>query len=369
MTAAERLRAWTEALVRAPGLSGHEGPVRARLAEDLRALGLAPKADVLGNLMATLPGDPARPSVMLFAHMDQLGLVVRRIEPDGFLRVERVGGVPEKALPAQAVSIGTRDGGQLPGVIGLRSHHATPPEEKTRVIPYRELYIDAGFDSTEAARAAGVEIGAPVIYAPRLIALGPHRLAGSALDDRAGCAVVLEAARALLETDDRPTVHVVFSVQEEFNLRGAVTAAQVLRPAIALQIDLALAADTPEMRDWGEVRLGGGPAIGVYSFHGRGTLNGLIPHPALVALAEHAAAAEGLPLQRSAHVGALTETSYIQLLGEGVACLDLAFPIRGSHSPLELADLRDLEGLARLSTAMIRGVGPDFPLIRDETRP
>lgn len=364
-----RLRAWTETLVQAPGLSGHEGQVRSLLARELRAIGLEPKADVLGNLMTTLPGDPARPSVMLFAHMDQLGLVVRRIEPDGFLRIERLGGVPERALPAQAVSIGTRDGGQIPGVIGLRSHHATPPEGKTRVISYRELYIDAGFETVEAARAAGVEIGAPVVYAPRVLPLGPHRLAGTALDDRAGCAVVLETARALREVEDRPTVHVVFSVQEEFNLRGAMTAAQAFRPAIALQIDLALASDTPEMRDWGEVTLGGGPAIGVYSFHGRGTLNGLIPHPALVSLAEDAAGAEGLALQRSAHVGALTETSYVQLIGEGVACLDLAFPIRGSHSPLEIVDLRDLAGLAALTTAMIRGIGPDLPLIRDETRP
>ena len=93
----------------------------------------------------------------------------------------------------------------------------------------------------------------------------------------------------------------------------------------------------------GEVRLGGGPAMSLYSFHGRGTLNGLIPHPALTRLFEATARAErASPLQRSAHVGALTETSYVQLIGEGVACLDLGFPVRYSHSAREVCDLADL---------------------------
>ena len=110
------------------------------------------------------------------------------------------------------------------------------------------------------------------------------RIAGTSVDDRAGCAVIVEVARALLPRRKRPTVHFVFSVQEEFNLRGAVTAAQALQPDIAIQLDLLLATDTPDMGYRGDVRLGGGPAMSLYSFHGRGTLNGTIPHPALVSL-------------------------------------------------------------------------------------
>ena len=110
-------------------------------------------------------------------------------------------------------------------------------------------------------------------------------------------------------------MHLVFSVQEEFNLRGAVTAAQVLQPDIAIQLDLLLATDTPDMGYRGEVRLGGGPAMSLYSFHGRGTLNGTIPHPALVSLFEAPAGGSDMPLQRSAHTGALTDSSYVQLVG------------------------------------------------------
>ena len=360
-----RLASLVEDLMAMPGLSGYEGRVRARLATEIEALGLAHRTDSLGNLIATIDGDPAAPTAMLFAHMDQLGFVVRRIDADGFIRVERLGGVPERALAAQAVLFQIGKDRDIPGVIANKSHHATQPDEKYRVVPYQDLYIDAGFSTAEEANAAGIQIGTPVVYLPRSFRVGEHRLAGAAVDDRAGCAVVVEVARNIIAADRRPTVHIVFSVQEEFNLRGAITAAQALMPAVAIQIDLILATDTPDMGDSGDIRLGAGPAMSMYSFHGRGTLNGLIPHPAMVELFDQSADALSIPLQRSAHTGALTETSYVQLVGEGIACIDMGFPMRYSHSALEVCDLRDLGELTRLVTAAITRIGPDFTLDRD----
>ena len=362
----DTIRRLTSELMLIPGLSGYEGRVRRHLKAALHALGLETRTDRLGNLIATIEGDADRPSVMLFAHMDQLGLVVRRIEADGLIRVERLGGVPEKALPSQSVLFCVGDGRDRPGVIANKSHHATAPDEKYRVLPYAELYIDGGFASAEEAHEAGIAIGTPVVYEPKVTALAGDRLAGTAVDDRAGCAVVLEAARALLEAKSRPIVHVVFSVQEEFNLRGAVTAAQALLPDIAIQIDLALATDTPDMSGRGDVRLGGGPGMSMYSFHGRGTLNGTIPHPALVSLFDAIAQAEGIPLQKSAQVGVLTDSSYVQLVGAGVAAIDLCFPMRYSHSALEVCDLRDLEALTRLLVAGIARIDSAFSLDRDD---
>ena len=219
------------------------------------------------------------------------------------------------------------------------------------------------------ARSAGVEIGTPVVYAPKAIELANERVAGTSVDDRAGCAVIVEVARALREIADRPTLHFVFSVQEEFNLRGAVVAAQALQPDIAIQLDLMLATDTPDMAARGEVSLGGGPAISLYSFHGRGTLNGTLPHPALVRLLEASASEAGAPLQRSAQVGVLTDASYVQLVGQGVASIDVGFPCRYTHSSLEVCDIGDLAALTRLLTASISRVGPAFPLNRDELDP
>lgn len=348
-----------------PGLSGHEGRIRARIAADLDALGIAHRTDRLGNLSAVIEGDPALPAVLVFTHMDQLGFVVRKIEPSGLVRLERLGGVPERALAAQAVVICTRNG-ELAGVIANKSHHATQPDEKYRVLPYPELYVDAGFASKAEAEAAGLRIGDPVVYRPQVIDLANGRLAGTSADDRAGCAALVAlAARLKARGAAGPQVHLVWSVQEEFNLRGVLPAAAAAAPAIALQIDLLLACDTPDMESRGEVRLGGGPGISLYSFHGRGTLNGVIPHPALVGLFEEAADGAGLTLQRSAHTGALTDLSYIQFMGtEGVACLDVGFPLRYSHSSLEVIDPRDLAQLVDLLEAGLARVDGRLDLRR-----
>ncbi|HZW00714.1 MAG TPA: hypothetical protein VFF55_04025 [Candidatus Deferrimicrobium sp.] len=346
-----------------PGLAGYEERVARAIAVHLDRLGLAHRSDRLGNLVTTLPGDPALPSVMIFAHMDQLGFIVRKIEPSGLIRLERQGGVPERALPAQAVLLCT-EAGDLPGVISNKSHHATTPEEKYQVVPYARLAVDAGFASRDEAEAAGVRIGTPVVYLPRTLDLAGGRMAGTAVDDRAGCAalIVLAEARA---GKPGPTLHLVWSVQEEHNLRGVLPAATSLAPDIAISIDTLLACDTPEVADRGDVELGAGPAISMFSFHGRGTLNGVIPHPALVRLMDAAAADRGLGLQRSAHTGLLTDLSYIQFTGpQGVACLDVGVPVRYSHSALEVVDPGDIAGLVRLLDAALDRIGPDLELVR-----
>lgn len=358
------MRALLTELMLIPGLSGYEERVAGCIAGHLDGLGIAHRSDRLGNLIATLPGDPAVPSVMVFTHMDQLGFIIRKVEDSGLIRLERLGGVPERALAAQAVLICTEQG-DLPGLIANKSHHATTPEEKYRVVPYAELYIDAGFASRAEAEAAGVKIGCPVVYLPRVIDLAGDRLAGTSVDDRAGCAALIDLGRRLVGRKTGPTVHLVWSVQEEYNLRGVLPAATACAPDIAVQIDLLLACDTPDMTRRGEVALGGGPGISLYSFHGRGTLNGVIPHPALVRLFEAAAEARGLPLQRSAHTGALTDLSYIQFMGtEGVACLDVGFPMRYSHSALEVIDLADLSAMVDLLEQALSQIGPGFDLSR-----
>jgi putative aminopeptidase len=364
--ASERLSRLLVELMLIPGLSGHEGRVRRYLAKALTELGLQTRTDRLGNLIATLDGDTKAPSIMLFTHMDQLGFVVRKVEAGGFIRVERLGGVPERALASQQVLLCVGEGRDRVGVIANKSHHATTPDEKYKVVPYMDLYIDAGFASRDEALAAGIDIGTPVVYRPQALALSERRLAGTSIDDRAGCAVIVEAARALVKQRKRPTVHFVFAVQEEFNLRGALTAAQVLKPDISIQLDLLLATDTPDMGYRGDVELGGGPAMSLYSFHGRGTLNGTIPHPAMVQLFDRTAARLGMKLQRSAHTGALTDSSYVQLVGQGVASIDVGFPMRYSHSSLEVCDLGDLDELTHLVVEAIAGIDAGFSLERDD---
>ena len=358
-----RLRADLKALMLIPGLSGHEERVAAWLRAELNALGLPNRTDRLGNLIATIQGDPAKPSVMIFTHMDQLGFFVRKIEADGLIRVERMGGVSERAMAAQEVTL-CGAAGDVAGIIMNKAHHATTPEEKYKVLTTPEIRIDTGHGSKAAVEEAGIRIGTPVVYAPRVIELAGERVAGTSVDDRAGCAALLDLARTR-KGRDGPTLHLVWSVQEEFNLRGAVVAAQNLHPDIAIQIDLMLATDTPDMADRGEMVMGRGPGISLYSFHGRGTLNGVIPHPALVSLMESTAQALSLPLQRSAQVGVLTDLSYVQLLGDGVASIDVGFPMRHSHSTIECCDLRDLAGLVRLLDGALGRIPAAMKLERD----
>src|SRR4026209_702776 len=158
----ERLRKLTSDLMLIPGPSGHEDRVRRAITKELDKLSLTSKTDRLGNLFATIEGDPKLPSVMLFAHMDQLGFVVRKIEANGLIRVERLGGVPERALASQSVLLCVGEGRDVAGIIANKSHHATTPEEKYKVLPYAEIFIDAGFANAEAVLSAGINIGTPV---------------------------------------------------------------------------------------------------------------------------------------------------------------------------------------------------------------
>lgn len=361
-----RLREDLITLMKIPGLSGHETRVRKVIAAAIADTGADLSTDALGNLIATYQGAAGAPSVMLFTHMDQLGFIVRKIEDDGLIRVERLGGVPERALASQAVLFCVGEGRDVAGVIANKSHHATAPDEKYQVVRYQDLYIDTGYGSKAEVEAAGIRIGTPIVYQPAVHELAGDRIAGTAIDDRAGCAVLIEVARQMAGLQAAPTVHIVFSVQEEYNLRGALPAAQALQPDIAIQLDLLLATDTPDMKDRGDVALGGGPGISLYSFHGRGTLNGVIPHPAMVHLFESAAEAADLPLQRSAQVGVLTDLSYVQLVGSGVASIDVGFPMRYTHSSLEMCDMADLEGLTRLLLAALPMITPDYSLDRDQ---
>jgi putative aminopeptidase len=357
-------------LMRLPGLAGHEQAVAAFMQERMRPLADEVREDRLGNVIATVRGsDPDAPTVMLFAHMDSLGFIVRKIDADGFVRIHRLGGIPEKVLPGLRVEIGKADGGTLPAVVGMKAHHVTPPEEKTRVNPIAELFLDVGADSAAEAEALGVRVGAPVTYAGHAERLGAHRVSGTAVDNRSGCLVILETLRELSANRPKATVHVVGTVQEEFNLRGAQPVAQALQPDIAICIDGGPAADTPDLRGFSDVRLGGGPIMNLYSFHGRGTLNGLLPHPALVRHFEATARANGLPLQRHASFGGLTDASYVQLVGEGIASIDLGVCRRYTHTPIEVTDLRDVDAMVALLAAGLGALDAGFNFSRGAAMP
>lgn len=344
-----RIEKYLQETATIPALAGHEEKMGAYMEAEFSRLGLPVEEDTMGNIIARVDGtDPEAPVIMIFAHMDSLGFVVKYIEPNGFLRMERLGGVPEKVLPATEVLVGCDNGTYLPGVIGNKSHHVTPPEEKYVVNKYPTLFVDIGAKSRQEVLDLGINVGSPIVYKPKYQKLLNGRAYLSFSDNRSGCTSLLELANTLTESSRPSTVYLVASVQEEYNLRGAMVASRTVKPDVAICIDGGTGNDTPDTEGTGHVAVGGGPAMWLYNFHGRGTLNGTISHPAMIRLFDEASKRTGIPLQRCAAIGGLTDLSYVQLENTGVKAIDIMFPGRYAHSPCELIELNDLELLTRL---------------------
>ncbi|MBC7232091.1 MAG: M42 family metallopeptidase [Chloroflexi bacterium] len=345
-------------------LSGHEEDMIQYMKAEMLRFVPDVRVDRLGNVIACLPGAQANgPRVMISAHMDELGFMVRKIEEDGWVRLTRVGGVPEKSLPAQRLVLrGTK--GDVFGVIGPKSHHLTPPEEKFKVTEINELYVDIGAHSNAEAEAMGIYPGTPVTYHGFFQEMPGGQFAGKALDDRAGCFVLLQLLRLLAGKKRAATVYFVASVQEEFNIRGVVTVGFAINPDMAIGLDVAVACDTPDLKALADIRLGGGPVISHYTFHGRGTLNGLIPNPRLRQYVTDTAARLGLPLQHSVFLGGLGETSYLAVVREGIPALDMAFPVRYTHAPIEVGSWPDMEYLIVLLAEVLNSIDSTLDLSR-----
>jgi putative aminopeptidase FrvX len=345
-------------------LSGHEEDMIAFMKGEMSRYLSDVQVDKLGNVIGRKPGaDPQAPKVMLSAHMDEVGFMVRKVEPDGFLRVTRVGGIPEKSLPAQRVVLrGSK--GDLFGIIGPKSHHLTPPEEKFKVVPVNELYIDAGARSKEEAKGMGLAPGTPVTYHGFFQEMPGGQIAGKALDNRAGCFILLQILRLVAEKQLPATVYFVGSVQEEYNIRGIVPATFAIDPDLAIALEVAVSCDTPDLDELSDVAFGDGPVISHYTFHGRGTLCGLIPNPKLRQYLADIAERMGMPTQRAVFLGGLGESSFLALAREGVPAVDLTFPTRYTHAPIEVASRRDIEAVILLAVEALEGIDAGLDLSR-----
>jgi putative aminopeptidase len=333
--------------------AGNEDRMTAAVVEHLRSAGLEPVVDRLGQVTVSFGTREADPVVLLSAHLDELGLTVRALDDDGMLRIHRLGGIPERVLPGTRLVVHTR-GGDIPAVVGLKSHHLTPVEERYVARPATELYADIGAAGRDEAQAAGVRVGDPVTYQPAWDDLAGGRFSGKSLDDRVGVAALLALVDRLRAEAPPMQVVVAFSAQEEFNVRGTLALVARYAPDIVVNIDIAPAADTPDLAGQGTVRLGEGPTLSRLSFHGRGTLGGLVPHPALVRAVEDAAEGAAVPLQHDAMIGVITDAAFLPMAtAEGIAAVGIGIPCRYTHSPVETAQLSDVEQSVELLTGLL----------------
>lgn len=355
-----------ETLCAIHAVSGREDPMTAFVRDMIRPLVDEVRVDNLGNVVGILRG--ARyPDyrLMLQAHMDELGLIVRNVTDEGFLLIERVGGIPEKTLLGRRMDILTDDGRLVPGYIGTKSHHITTPDEKYRVPSVHDMFIDIGLTDREAVARAGIQVGDPVTYHPNYHRFGDGMICSKALDNRVSVFVLLELLRAF--SAERPPCTIVFSftVLEEFSIRGSLPTVTATRPDAILSLDITIATDTPIDKPLHPVTMRRGPAIKMMDFHGRGTLGGMFSSPKLRRFIEGIARQENIPLQREVIVGVITDPAFQLYLGEkGYVIAGLSIPQRYSHASVQMCHEQDIAQMIRLVEATVITFTPDLDLSR-----
>lgn len=344
----ERLRILTDL----DGVSSQEDQVIEYMFREFRQFTSKVEVDTIGNVVAKIEcGKPKAKKIMLFGHMDEIGLILRRVNPNGFLRIERIGGVSTQILPGMRVKIHGRKG-VVKGIIGTPSHHFIKQESKFSVPQVSDLYVDIGAYSAQEVESRGVRVGDFITFENNFHELGEHVLSAKAMDDRVALAVLLEVIEKLKNQNLEWDVYFVAAVMEEFNIRGILPAVRKVKPDVMIGIDITPACDTPDM-DYNTVCLGGGPTITYMNFHGRGTLAGVLPDRKLLRFMENVCQQKNLTYQPEIAPGVITENAFALFENEGIAVANLSIPTRYTHSPFECIDLRDVEGLVQILIDLI----------------
>lgn len=333
----------------AHGVSGFEFMDIASLAKDAME-GLVDEihVDVLGNVIGVKHGQgpQPRPKIMLAGHMDEIGLIVTKIEEGGFLRFAPVGGVDQRVLPAHEVIVyGKRP---LTAVIGVKPPHLTSPEEAKNAHKMKDLFIDTGLPEEEVRNL--VRVGDVVTFKRQVSELMGDRLSGKALDDRAGVAVILACLDELRKYKVDADVYAVATSQEEVSLGGAVVSAYGIQPDIGIAIDVCHG-ETPGVPEWRTSSVGKGPALA----------QGANIHPKVFAALEKAAKETGVNVQKEIAPAATgTDAWAMQVTRAGVATGLVSIPLRYMHTSVETLSMSDIEGAGRILARFIASCDAGF---------
>jgi endoglucanase len=341
--AADRTEALLRDLSNAPGPSGFEEPVRAIMVREMSPYGKV-SYDGMGSVIVQNGG--SGPRIMLDAHMDELGAMVRRVTADGFVTMQMLGGWLDEALPGQRWVILTAKG-PVKAVSGIRDVHVTPADERSRPFNRDNLFLDVGAHDAAEAAAMGIAPGDPVAPDSTFEELGSGRYAGKAWDDRVGCAVVIEALRRLAAEGHPNQLFVAATTQEEIGLRGAHTAAEAIRPDIGIAIEGGMAGDQPATHpDETNGRLGSGPDVFLFD-------SSALANRKLIAFLKSVAAGAGLPVQMDLVQGYGDDSAEIQKAGTGAPTVNIGVPVRYMHVHNGVIDRKDFDATVTLVVDMI----------------
>jgi endoglucanase len=344
-------------LTEAPGPSAFEESVREIVVQEFEALGADIQFDGLGSVLASTPGASDGPRVMVTAHLDEVGLMVQHITPDGFIRVKTLGGWLRQALPDQRWSILGRRG-PVTAISGIRTIHVTPGPERDRVWALNETFLDVGAASRAEVEALGIRPGDGIAPLSDFAVLANERYAAKAWDDRVGLAVMLIAARRIRDEGIRLPADVVWvaTTQEEIGLRGAQTSVALAEPDLGISIEAGVAADYPGIGPTqAQERLGGGPGIFLLD-------SSMIPNRKLRDFVFDVADEAGIPLQADVLTGYGEDGAEIQRFDSGRPSVNLTVPTRYLHAHTGIIQRSDfdlavdllIEVLQRLDRATVQ---------------
>ncbi len=329
-----------------PGPSGFEEPVRKIMVEQMKPFADRISYDGMGSVIAQQGA--TGPRIMVDAHMDELGGVIRRITPDGYLSMQMLGGWLDQALVDQRWTIVTSKG-QMQAITGIRDVHIVSPEERTRVYPRDSLLLDVGAKNAAEVRAMGIEIGDPVAPdTPFSVLNGTNNYLGKAWDDRIGCAVIIEAMRRLKTSAHPNQIFYAATVQEEVGLRGARTAADIIKPDIGIALEGGITGDSPGSRpEESQAKLGGGPGVFLYD-------SSALPNRKFVALLKQVAAENKIPLQLDLVQGYGDDSAEIQKTSGGVPTINLVVVARYTHAHNGIINRGDFDKMVDLVVALVQ---------------
>jgi endoglucanase len=337
-------------LSRTAGVSGQEGDAVAVASRCLQPFVTKVERDRFGNLIAFKQGEETSDppfSLVLAAHIDEIGAMVTKVDESGFLRFTGIGGIDPRVLLGQAVEVHGRN--RLKGVIGALAPHLLTEKERQKELKMEELYIDIGFDEAQATEQVRVGDFVSLAQAPLAMQAGGC-ISGKSLDNRAGVAALIVCAAELAGVRHRCNVYFTATLQEEVGLRGAITAAYGLVPDLAIAVDVTHG-EWPGLSYPEVFELGKGPAIGL----------GPNFHPALTRSLEDSARENRFPYQVEPVPGVSgTDAWVFQVSREGIPTALLSVPLRYMHTPVELLNLDDLLNAGRLLAVFARRLDRPF---------
>jgi len=334
-------------LTDAPGPPGFEEAVRKIMVERMTPLADHLSYDGLGSVIATQGG--SGPRVMIDAHMDELGGVLRRITPDGFLTMQMLGGWLDEALVGQRwIIIGSK--GPVRATSTVRDAHLTGAGDRDKLIDTRDkVFLDIGAKNANEASGLGVAPGDPVVPdAPFAVLNGTQNYMGKGWDDRVGCAIILDVMRRLAKAPHPNQLFYAATVQEEIGLRGAHTSAEIVKPDVGIALEVGITRDVHGVQpEEAQEVLGGGPGIFLYNVS-------QLPNRKFVALARQTAREKSIPLQDEFVVGYGDDAAEIQKTNGGAPTITLVVPTRYTHAHNGVINRGDYDRTVELLVGIIQ---------------